>query len=68
MLVKTVANVYTQDKYFKVYCITELREAGQSLIDFTCNVGLPETLLTDVAGDFTGQNTEFVKHDRQICM
>ena len=44
------------------------REAGQSLIDFSENFGVPEMLLTDGYGEFTGWNTKFVKHDRRIRM
>ena len=44
------------------------REAGQSLIDFTDDVGVPETLLTVGAGEFNGQNTDFVKHDGRMRM
>ena len=68
ILGNTVANVYTQGKFVKVYSITAGRESGQSPIDFTDNVGVPEELLTDGAGDFTGKITEFVKHDRQMYM
>ena len=46
----------------------EQRELGQSIIDFTDNVDVPETLLTDKAGDFTGRNTEFVEHARRMRM
>ena len=68
ILGNNVANAYTQGKFVKIYTITEWREAGQSLIDFTDNVGVPETLLPDGVGDFTGRKTEFVKNDRQIRM
>ena len=66
ILGNTVANVYTQGKLVKVYPNTERREAGQSLIDFTDDVDIPDTLLTYGAGEFTGQNTEFVKHARRM--
>ena len=52
----------------KVYPITARREAGQSLIDFTGDIGVPKTILTDGAGEFTGWKTEFVKHDRHMRM
>ena len=54
--------------FIKVYPITAWREAGQSLIDFTDDVGVAGTLLTDGAGEFTGRNTELVKHDRRMRM
>ena len=60
----TVANVYSQDKIVKAYPIMAWKEAGHSLIDFTANIGVPETLLTDGDGKFTRWSTEFVKYDR----
>ena len=68
ILENTLASVYTQGKFIKVYPILERRGTGQSLIEFTENFDVPETLLTDGVGEFTGQNTDFVKHDRRICM
>ena len=44
------------------------REEVQSLIYFTVNASLPETLLTDGDIYFTGRNTEFVKHANWMCM
>ena len=44
------------------------RETVQSLIGFTKNVGVPETVITDGAGEVTGWNTEFAKHDRRMKM
>ena len=36
-------------------------ESGQFLVDFTDDVGIPEHLVTDCAGEFTGRATESVK-------
>ena len=55
----TATNVYTNDTFVKVYPIKARREAGQSLIECTDDVGVPETQLTHGASDFTGRNTEF---------
>ena len=44
------------------------RESCQSLIDFTDEVGVPEAMLTDGAGEFTGRHQEFVKHARRMRM
>ena len=68
ILDNTIPNVYTQGNCVKVYLIMERREAGQSIIDFTADLGVPETLLTDGSGEFTEQSTEFVKHARQMRM
>ena len=68
ILGNTVDYVYTQDKFVKVYRIKAWREAVQSIIDSTEKFGVPETLITDVSGEFTGRNTEFVKYDRWMSM
>ena len=54
ILGNTVANVYTQGNFVKVYPIAEQRESGQSIIDFNVNVNVPDMILTDGAGEFTG--------------
>ena len=46
----------------------EQGEAGKPLIEFTDDDGVPETLPPDGASEFTGWNTEFVKHARQMRM
>lgn len=63
---KTVANVFTQGKYVAVYPIPTRREAGHSIVDFTDEVGVPQFLMADQASEFTGENTDFVKHCRRM--
>ena len=62
------ANVFTNGKYTKVEPMVSRADAGKSLVDFTDDVGIPEILITDGAGEFTGKNTEFVKHARRMRM
>ena len=62
----TCANVFTQGKFTKVVPMTSRAEAGRSLVDFTDDVGIPEMLTTDGAGEFTGRNTDFVKEARRM--
>ena len=62
------ANVFTQGKYTKVIPMSAKADAGKSLMDFTDDVGIPERLVTDGAGEFTGKNTEFIKHARRMRM
>ena len=50
----TCANVFTQGQFTKVVSMTAQSDAGQSLVDFTGDVGIPERLVTDGAGEFTG--------------
>ena len=38
--------------------------AGQLLVDFMNDVGIPERLGTDGAGDFTGKGNQFVEEVR----
>ena len=68
ILGNTVANICNQGKFVRFCPIKERREAGQSQIDFTDDVGLHETLLTDGSGELTCRNTEFVKHASHMHM
>ena len=43
-------NIFTQGKFTKVVPMTARSESGQSLVDFTDNVIIPEHLVTDCAG------------------
>jgi hypothetical protein len=58
------ANVFTNGKYTKVVPMTSLKEAAESLIDFTDDVGIPETLVMDSVTEFTGKHTDFIKQAR----
>ena len=62
----TCANIFTQGKFTKVVPAAARSDAGKTLIDFTDDVGIPEELITDGAGEFTGKNTEFVKEARRM--
>jgi hypothetical protein len=42
------------------------KEAAELLIDFTDDVGNPETLVMDGATEFTGKHTDFIKQARQM--
>jgi hypothetical protein len=55
------ANVFTNGKFTKVVPMTSRKEAAESLIDFTDDVGIPEMLMTDGATEFTGRHTDFIK-------
>jgi hypothetical protein len=41
-------------------------DACKSLVDFTDDVDIPESLVHDGAGKFTGKNKEFVKEARKM--
>ena len=60
------ANIFTQGKFAKVVPMTVHSESGQSLVDFTDDVGIPKHLVTNGAAEFTGMATEFVKEARRM--
>ena len=59
--VNKCANIFMQGKFTKAVPMMARSESGQSLVEFTDDVGIPKHLVTDVAGEFTGRATEFVK-------
>ena len=58
--------MFTQVKFTKVVPMTARSESGQSLVDFTDDVGIPKHLVTNGAGEFTGRATEFFKETRRM--
>jgi hypothetical protein len=62
----TCATVFTDSQHTTVYPAQTCALAGQALADFSQDVGIPENLTADLAGKFTGYNTEFMKHVRQL--
>jgi len=60
------ANVFTNGKFMKVVPMTSRKEAGESLVNFTDDVGIPENLVMDGATEFTGRHTEFLKQARRM--
>jgi hypothetical protein len=60
------ANVFTNGKYTKVVPMASRKEAAESLIDFTDDVGIPETLGMDGVTEFTGKHTDFIKQARRM--
>jgi len=60
------ANVFTQGKFTKVVPEAERSQAGITLTEFTDDVGIPEVMITDGAGEFTAKNKDFQKEARQM--
>jgi hypothetical protein len=56
--------MFTNGKYMKVMPMASWKEAAESLIDFTDDVGIPETLVMESATEFTGKHTDFMKQAR----
>ena len=66
LLGNTCANVFTQGKFTKVVPAAAKSDAGKTLVEFTNDVGIPEAMIADGAGEFTGKNTDFVKEARRM--
>jgi hypothetical protein len=56
--------MFTNGKYTKVVPMGNRKEAVESLIDFTDDVGISETMVMDGATEFTGKHTDFIKQAR----
>jgi len=55
------AQVTTNGTLIHVYPMTSKLEAGDALSRFVQDVGIPEVIVVDGAGEQTGKNTEFIK-------
>jgi predicted GIY-YIG superfamily endonuclease len=62
----TGAFVYTTGEFTKVYPVTTMAKAGETLAEFAHNVGIPTDLQTDLASYFTGRNAKFVKEAKRL--
>jgi hypothetical protein len=66
------AQVYTNGRFTKVYPMESKSSAciANSLQDFADNVGIPDTLVCDLATEQTGRNTPMMQEVRRlrICM
>jgi hypothetical protein len=58
--------MFTNGKNTKFMPMASQKEAVESLIDFTDDVGIPEMLVMDGATEFTGKHTDFIKQARQM--
>ena len=59
--VNTCPNVFTQGNFTNIVTMIARYDLVQSLVDFTDDVGIPERLVTDGVGEFTGKGKRFVK-------
>jgi hypothetical protein len=67
LLSNKCANVFTNGKYTKVVPMASQKEAVESLIDFSDDVGIPETLVMDGTIEFTGKHTDFTSGKEKYC-
>lgn len=66
LLVRRQLQKFLQKVSIAVYPMLTKADAGNSLVDFTDEVGIPQVLMTDLASEFFGQHADFVKHCRRI--
>ena len=62
----TCATVFTDGKFTATYPLSSKADAGKTLDEFAQDVGIPEHLVTDLAGELSGPHTEFMKHVRRL--
>jgi hypothetical protein len=62
----TGAFVYTTGSFTKVYPVIGTGKAGETLAEFARDVGVPTDLRADLAGYFTGNDSEFVKETKRL--
>ena len=60
------AQVYTNGKFTAVYPWKLKSDVGQTLSDFCADVGIPEQLTADLAGEQSGMGTDFLATVRQL--
>ena len=62
------ANLFTNGKYTRVYPTAgkSSREFADSLTDFTDDVGIPDTVFCDLAPEYVGPRTPFMKEVRRL--
>ncbi len=51
----------TNGHFTHIYPLTTKVDAGAALMHFVQDIGIPNTVVVDNAGEQTGDNTEFVK-------
>ena len=62
----TCAQVYTNGCFTSVYPMASKSRIGQSLTDFSDDIGIPDTLTTDGAPEAVGPNSDFVKEANRL--
>lgn len=60
------AQVFTDGRFIAIYPLTTKAHAGDALREFASDVGIPNTLVADMAGEQTGDATEFLKQTRRL--
>jgi hypothetical protein len=55
------AQVFTNGNYTSIHPLSSKSKVGQALTEFTDDVGIPDSLMTDGAPEIIGPGTEFMK-------
>ena len=63
----TCANVCVSSLVLPI-SMTSRKDAGKLLVDFTDDVGHPESFVTNRVMEFTGRHTEFIKEAQCMCI
>ena len=65
---KDVPNLFTNGKYMRVYPTAgkSSREFADLLTDFTDDVGIPDTVFCDLAPEYVGPRTPFMREVRRL--
>ena len=62
----TCAQVYTNGSFITVHPLDSKAKIAQSLTEFTDDVGIPDTLLSDGAPEVVGSKTDFMKEVNRL--
>jgi hypothetical protein len=60
------AQVFTDGRFTAVYPLTSKMHAGDALRELTSDVGVPDSLIADLAGEQSGDHTEFLRQIRRF--
>jgi hypothetical protein len=62
----TCAQIFTNGNFTTVHPLNSKARVAQALTEFTDDVGIPDTLLSDGAAEVTGQHTDFMKEVNRL--
>ena len=60
------AQVFTNGNYTSIHPLSSKSKVGQALTEFTDDVGIPDSLMTDGAPEIIGPGTEFMKEVNRL--
>ena len=60
------AQIFTDGKFTAVYPMSTKAKAGDALRELSSDVGIPDNLVADLAGEQSGEHTEFMHQIRRL--